>query len=187
MKRLLLVLLAIAAAGCSGPDGDVVHIQFAEASGVTRDTPVRTRGVLIGRVADVALNERKGTADVELTLFSKYKNYRDKVCRIGTNSLVTGDAVLDFIRATEDVLIARGYDRNKDQTIDEAERKVAHQKLGNGDYMKDGIVQGGSQLTVAKLAEQVAELRADVAELKGRMKRLVDAPDGDGHGGRPDF
>ena len=49
------------------------------------------------------------------------------------------------------------------------------------------FIGGGSQLTVAKLAEQVVELRADVAELKDRMKRLVDAPDGDGHRGRPDF
>ena len=82
-------------------DDIVVYIEFAEAPGVTRDTPVRKSGVLIGRGVDVTLNEENGTVDVELTLFSKYTIYKDEVCRIGTNSLVTGDAVLEFIKATE--------------------------------------------------------------------------------------
>ena len=154
-------------------DDIVMHIEFDEAPGVTRDTPVRKSGVLIGRVADVMLNEQKGTVDVQLTLFSKYTIYKDEVCRIGTNSLVTGDAVLEVIRATDDVLIVRGYDENDDLKIGEAERKAAHVKYVDGEYMKEGIVQGDPFTSMAKIADRIPDTLASIEKTASDISDLA--------------
>ena len=153
-------------------DDNALCIEFAEAPGVARDTPVRKSGVLIGRVADVTLNEKDGTVIVELTLFSKYTIYRDEVCRIGTNSLVTGDAVLEFVRATDDVLIERKFDVNNDQVIDETERAAAHEKW-KGDYMKDGIVQGDPFTSMAKIADRIPQTLAGIETTAADISRLA--------------
>jgi len=154
-------------------DDIVVHIEFAEAPGVTRDTPVRKSGVLIGRVVDVTLNEEKGTVDVELTLFSKYTIYKDEVCRIGTNSLVTGDAVLEFIKATEDELIARGYDENENQKIDESEQKAAHVRLVSGEHQKDGKVQADPFTSMANIADQIPQTLESIETTAADISRLA--------------
>lgn len=155
-------------------DDIVVTIEFDEAPGVTRDTPARKSGVLIGRVADVTLNEATGTVDVTLTLFSKYKIYKDEVCRIGTNSLVTGDAVLEFVRATDDVLIKRGFDdQPEDGEINAAERKAAHKRYKDLGSMKYGIVQRDPLASMAKIADRIPQTLASIETTASDISRLA--------------
>ncbi|HAA69579.1 MAG TPA: hypothetical protein DCE55_10595 [Planctomycetaceae bacterium] len=154
-------------------DDIVVYIEFAEAPGVTRDTPVRKSGVLIGRVVDVTLNEENGTVDVELTLFSKYTIYKDEVCRIGTNSLVTGDAVLEFIKATEAELIDRGYDKNKNERIDEPEQRAAHVALVSGEHQRDGKVQADPFTSMANIADQIPQTLESIETTAADISRLA--------------
>ena len=80
---------------------DTIYIKFAQAPGVTQDTPIKKSGVLIGRVSDVTLRER----DVLVTakLDSKYTVYDGEICRIGSESLL-GGAMIEFVAYSPDNL-----------------------------------------------------------------------------------
>lgn len=89
---------------------NTLHILFPAAPGVTIDTPVRKSGIEIGRVSEMEL---KDTGEVLLTLKidSRYPLRQNEECRIATGSLVTGDAVLEFVpapKATSKELIPDG-------------------------------------------------------------------------------
>lgn len=89
---------------------NTLHILFPAAPGVTIDTPVRKSGIEIGRVSEMELKE---TGEVLLTLKidSRYPLRYNEECRIATGSLVTGDAVLEFVpapKATSKELIPDG-------------------------------------------------------------------------------
>jgi phospholipid/cholesterol/gamma-HCH transport system substrate-binding protein len=89
---------------------NTLHILFPAAPGVTIDTPVRKSGIEIGRVSAMELKE---TGEVLLTLKidSRFPLRYNEECRIATGSLVTGDAVLEFVpapKATSKELIPDG-------------------------------------------------------------------------------
>jgi phospholipid/cholesterol/gamma-HCH transport system substrate-binding protein len=89
---------------------NTLHILFPAAPGVTIDTPVRKSGIEIGRVSEMEL---KDTGEVLLTLKidSRYPLRYNEECRIATGSLVTGDAMLEFVpapKATSKELIPDG-------------------------------------------------------------------------------
>src|SRR6056297_473822 len=77
-----------------------VQVEFPNAPGVTIDTPVRKSGIQIGRVAALELLEN-GRVLLTLKIDARYRLQTDEVCRISTGSLVTGDAVVEWIQATE--------------------------------------------------------------------------------------
>jgi phospholipid/cholesterol/gamma-HCH transport system substrate-binding protein len=70
-----------------------VHIVFPEAPGVTRDTPVRKSGVLIGRVTEVELLDQGGVR-ITAWIDAGVRLFQNEVCRISSQLL--GDAVLEF-------------------------------------------------------------------------------------------
>ncbi|MCU0959045.1 MAG: MlaD family protein [Pirellulaceae bacterium] len=74
----------------------LLHILFPSAPGVTIDTPVRKSGIEIGRVANLELRDEGGVW-VTMKINSRYPLRFNEICRIGTGSLVTGDAVLEFV------------------------------------------------------------------------------------------
>jgi phospholipid/cholesterol/gamma-HCH transport system substrate-binding protein len=78
-----------------------VRVKFPRAPGVAVDTPVRKSGVTIGRVADVELLSEGG---VVLTIrLDQDKPVRlNEYPRISMGSLVTGDAVVEFVRNETD-------------------------------------------------------------------------------------
>ena len=80
---------------------DTIYIKFAQAPGITQDTPIRKSGVLIGRVSDVTLRER----DVLITakIDRKYQIYDAEICRIANESLL-GDSMLEFVSYSPDNL-----------------------------------------------------------------------------------
>ena len=73
---------------------DTIYIKFAQAPGITQDTPIRKSGVLIGRVSEVTLRER----DVLVTakIDRDYTVYENEACRIGTESLL-GGSMIEFV------------------------------------------------------------------------------------------
>lgn len=77
---------------------DTVQIEFPSAPGVTIDTPVRKSGIQIGRVSDVQLQD-DGNVLLTLKIDAKYRLNKNQICRISTRSVVTGDAVLEWVRA----------------------------------------------------------------------------------------
>ena len=76
-----------------------IYIKFDQAPGVTRDTPVRKAGILVGRVQDVKLVDDDSKVIVAADIDSNRTLYSDESCAV-TNSLLTGDAVLEFVRET---------------------------------------------------------------------------------------
>ncbi len=77
-----------------------VKIRFSSAPGVAKNTPIRKNGVPIGRVHQVQLIDDDVEEGVILTLAidADRRLRMNEKCRIGVGSLVTGDAVLEFVR-----------------------------------------------------------------------------------------
>ncbi len=85
-----------------------VTLRPKSAPNVTRNTPVRKNGILIGRVAKVETAD-KGVI-VKLNIKRDEKIFQDEVAQIGTESFL-GDAVIDILPGSSEVhgpLIAAG-------------------------------------------------------------------------------
>ena len=72
-----------------------VQIRFDYASGVTKATPVRKSGILIGRVADVRLIDEDSKVLVTAEIQRDKIIYQDEVCCITRDLL--GDTALAFV------------------------------------------------------------------------------------------
>ena len=73
-----------------------IEVAYSEAPGVTVDTPVRMSGIQVGRVSDLKLQE-DGTVLVDMKIDQRYKIPTNRICRIGTGSLITGDAIIEWV------------------------------------------------------------------------------------------
>lgn len=72
-----------------------VFMEFPQAPGVVPNTPIRMSGIEIGRVEHVKLNGRGVLLTMKID--EQYTLGKNQTCRIGTGSLVTGDAIVEFI------------------------------------------------------------------------------------------
>jgi len=146
-----------------------IFLRFAQAPGVTVDTPVRKHGVLIGRVQNVELQQEGG---VMLTAWidARYKLRRNEVCRIGTSSFL-GDAVLEF--------------------VPKGEEGASTEFILDGDLLADGFVasdplkvlsnlEGNMQKTIMAIegaADEVTLLARNLNDTlgaeKGQIQRIV--------------
>lgn len=72
-----------------------VYIHISDAPGVTKDTPIRKSGIVIGRVSDVAFAPDGEGVIITAKIDGDRKIPRTDVCRI-TNSLL-GDASVEFV------------------------------------------------------------------------------------------
>ncbi len=160
-----------------------VTIRFEAAPGVASDTPVRKNGVQIGRVKSVQLLDEDGV-DLTLELDSKFKVRARELPRIGSGSIITGDAVVEFIPPSQDSLIER-FDgaggSPRDAVLDENEMLIASTPIKDGDFFRGGRVaadpldalmnmQEGFGTTLAAIetaGNQVTALALDVRKLIG--------------------
>ena len=72
-----------------------IQILFSDASGVTKDTPVRKSGLLIGRVESVQLIDQDSKALVTAKIQDDKVIYQNEDCWVARNSL-SGDTALVF-------------------------------------------------------------------------------------------
>lgn len=160
-----------------------VTIRFQAAPGVESDTPVRKNGVQIGRVKSVQLLDEEGV-DLTLELDDKYKVRARDLPQIGKGSLITGDAVVEFVLPTQESLVAR-FDGTggspRDGMLDENEMLLAATPIKDGDFFRGGRVapdpldallnmqEGfGSTLSAVETAgNQVTALALDIRKLLG--------------------
>jgi phospholipid/cholesterol/gamma-HCH transport system substrate-binding protein len=75
-----------------------INLRFAQAPGVSVNTPVRKHGVLIGRVTSIEL-ERDGVI-ITARIDAGREIYKNEICRIASSSLL-GDAVLEFVPSVD--------------------------------------------------------------------------------------
>lgn len=160
-----------------------VTIRFDAAPGVGPDTPVRKNGVQIGRVKSVQLLDEEGV-DLTLELDSKFKVRARELPQIGKGSLITGDAVVEFVPPSQDSLVERfdgAAGSPRDALLDENEVLLASTPIKDGDFFRGGRVAAdpfdallnmqegfGTTLTAIEMAgNQVTALALDVRKLIG--------------------
>ena len=136
-----------------------LHIHFPEAPGVTVDTPVRKSGVLIGRVSRVQL-EDKGGVWVSMNINRNFALRHNETCRIGTGSLL-GDAVLEFVPAGNDELLAR-FDSNRTGRLEPEEKEMALRVLEDGDSLSYGIVAANPLRVLVNLEQDISTAFASI-------------------------
>ena len=171
-----------------------VTVNFPAAPGVGADTPVRKNGVNVGRVKQVRLlNDEKGV-DLELELDNDFQIKRAELCKVGTGSLITGDAIVEFVPPTRESLITRFDGRDglpKDGQLSQAEESLAKSPLKDGDFMDGGIVAADpfaafvtmqekftpTFVAVEQAGNQVGLLARDLRSLingdQGQLKQIV--------------
>ncbi len=169
-----------------------ITINFERAPGVETDTPVRKNGVQIGRVTSVKLldsndNDPKNPGvNLTMELDSQYKIRASEVARIGTGSLITGDAVVEFVQASEEERLRR-FDGSggspKDGALDANEQAIASSILAQGDYIGDGAGKvapdpleallkmqesfGPTLASIQRASDQVNGLASDIRQVVG--------------------
>ncbi len=161
-----------------------VTIRFDAAPGVASDTPVRKNGVQIGRVKSVQLLEEDEGVNLTLELDSKVKVLARELPRIGTGSIITGDAVVEFVPPTAESLISR-FDgaggSPSDGILDDNENLLSRTPIKDGDFFRGGRVasdpldalmnmQDGFGTTLASIeaaGNQVSALALDIRKLIG--------------------
>ena len=160
-----------------------VTIRFDAAPGVATDTPVRKNGVQIGRVKAIKLLDEKGV-DLTLELDGEYKIRAGELPRIDVGSLITGDAIVEFVPPTQESLLARfdgagGSPANG--MLDENEGLLASTPIKDGDFLSGGSVApdpldalinmqqsfGTTLVAIEQAGNQVTALAQDVRQMLG--------------------
>jgi|694.fasta_scaffold116662_2 phospholipid/cholesterol/gamma-HCH transport system substrate-binding protein len=120
-----------------------ITVNFRSAPKVTIDTPVRKNGVLIGRVSNVVLGPGDAGVNVTMELEKKYEIQKSEMPLITSESLITGDAVIQFVPPSPQSLLDR-FDGTvgtpRDGIMDEPERKAMTDIITEGYYSKGGEV-----------------------------------------------
>lgn len=158
-----------------------ITINFPEAPGVGRDTPVRKNGVQIGRVADVKLLPSDEGVNLVLELDRDVQLLQGETCRIASGSFITGDAVVEFQTPTMSQLLTR-FDGvgggTKDGNLEESERAFASNLMSEGDYLTGGIVAGDPlDLFVSMQGNFVSTLSA-IEQASRRVDSLASSIEG---------
>lgn len=143
-----------------------IFVDTPTAPNVTKNTPVRKNGILIGRVSDVENQDR----NVRLTLKiqSGEAVYENEVCKIGTASFL-GDAVIDFVP---------GIEQDRGQPMSDRaiflEVRVDRNPLDLVDVLMNLETQVKDTLDSFKLAsDTVGEAGASVAKLTNTIQEAV--------------
>ncbi len=171
-----------------------VTVNFPAAPGVAPDTPVRKSGVNIGRVKQVELLADDAGVDLVLELDENMKVRSSELCRIGNGSLITGDAVVEFVPPTPQSLVQRFDGRDgqpPDGQLSEAEKLVAAAYLKDRDYINGGVLAPDPLASLVTMQEkftptliaieqagnQVGALARDIRTLlgggEGQMRQIV--------------
>lgn len=171
-----------------------VTVNFPAAPGVASDTPVRKNGVDIGRVKQVNLLPDDQGVDLILELNSEFQVRQGELCRVGTGSLITGDAVVEFIPPTSESLLGRFDGRDgtaPDAHLSEVEKEAAAAYLKNEDYVKGGQLApdplaslvtmqdrfAPTLVAIEQAGTQVGALATDIRTLlgggEGQMRQIV--------------
>jgi phospholipid/cholesterol/gamma-HCH transport system substrate-binding protein len=148
----------------------IIRANFEDAAGLAPRSPVLYRGVLVGRVKGLQVNERQVVAELEIS-DSDLRLSRPVLARVGTASLLGGDAVVSLL--TTDAVIPSGAPGPRDRGCDNrrlvCERgEVAGIQAPNLDSvtgtMQKLLDQADSQRLVQRLAESTASFTRTARE-----------------------
>lgn len=152
-----------------------VTINFAAAPGVEIDTPVRKSGVRIGRVVGVKLQDGEDGVNLTLELEKRYPIKAGEVARIKNGSLITGDAVIEFLPATRGSLLTRfdGVSGIKDNDLQPDELEMANAFLKDQDFLKGGEVASDPLDSVLSMQENFSTTLASIDKAGNEISMLA--------------
>ncbi len=144
-----------------------VNIKFSRAPKVTVDTPVRKAGVTIGRVSNVVLGADGVVVTLEID--KKYEVKKFEMPTIVSDSLITGDAAIEFLPPTELSLLKRfdgtvGTPRNGH--LDPDEVQASQDTITNGYYTDGGEVAKDPQEALATIGPAFERIEGFIATLQ---------------------
>jgi phospholipid/cholesterol/gamma-HCH transport system substrate-binding protein len=157
-----------------------ITYRFDRAPGVGYDTPVKKNGVQIGRVTKLQLIDERRDPDgptgvnVTMEIEDKHRLFVGEFPQIATGSLITGDAVVEFVRATdEDLLLAFDGQAGtpKNGRLEQEERQFAAKPLIDTDYLTYGKVKGDP-------FQMVLSLENDFRQTLGAVRTAGQSIDG---------
>ena len=129
-----------------------VTVKFPRAPGVSENTPVLKSGVTIGRVSDVQLLDEGGVL-LSLKLEKDKPVRMNEYPRISTGSLVTGDAIVEFV-----------LDENNPNT----------DLLKDGDFLPDGVVVHDPFEVLMSLEGRMADAFTSIEVTATKAGRILD-------------
>lgn len=152
-----------------------VTINFASAPGVEIDTPVRKSGVRIGRVVGVRLQDGDGGVNLTLELEKRYPIKAGEIARIKNGSLITGDAVIEFLPATRTSLVSRfdGVNGIKDGDLQSDELEIANAFLKDQDSLKGGEVASDPLESVLSMQENFSTTLQSIDKAGNEISMLA--------------
>jgi phospholipid/cholesterol/gamma-HCH transport system substrate-binding protein len=144
-----------------------ITARFPSAPGVGFDTPVKKNGVQVGRVKDIRLlNTTPGGVLLTMEIEEQHSLRADEIPVISTGSLITGDAVVEFVPANDQQLIRLFDGRAETDTgapippnnrLDAEETFLANRPLEDGYYVDAGEVKGDPFAVIAGLEGDMRE------------------------------
>lgn len=149
-----------------------LNIEFPAAPGVGRNSPVLKSGVPIGRVTDVDLQDDGGVL-LKLRIQSDYKLRQSETCRIRIGSMVTGDAVLEFVASSRGQLLAN-FDLDQNGQLDKTEVTKAQQLLQDGDYLRTGTVAEDPLQIIINMQQKMGSTFESIENAGAGIKRAAD-------------
>ncbi len=150
-----------------------IYVQPKTAPGVTKNTPIRKNGILIGRVSKV--ESLDNAVKLTLRINSKEKLYENDICKIGTASLL-GDAVIDFLPGVED----RGNQVQDGTMLATKNVKVERnpiEMIEMGIRLEESIEE--TLTSIKKAGDTVASVGQDIKGFTGALKDAFNQEDGD--------
>lgn len=136
-----------------------IHIEFSDAPGVSAGTPVRSRGLLIGRVADVAFSDQGVIVAAEI--HDEVELRRNQRCKIAGS--LFGDRALEFVSFQDELL--------KQEIVQPGETiqgEVSGEPLSVLADMEDDI---------RGMMQSMTQASRDVSAIAQRLNALVDDND----------
>ena len=165
----ILLLVLLGEIPVIGSKQSTIYVEFSQAPGVTVNTPVRTSGILIGRVKEVTLQENRKVL-VSLSVEDQFMPRQNEVCRIASGSLL-GDAILEFVPGDDPAALATVLPENAVIT-----GSVASNPLKVLVNLEDTLTEAiGTLTTAGKEVTQLARNANNVIEAnEGQLGRIVE-------------
>lgn len=169
-------------------DRNRVSFNFPSAPRVTVDTPVRKNGVLIGRVSSISLLPGNDGVIVRMELERKVELRKGEVPKIVSGSIITGDAVIEFVAGTPESNLRR-FDGTQgtppDGILDANEAAAINEIITDTFFSRGGEVAPDPFESLARVEQTLLPLMSTVSITLQRFDKIGESiqeviGDGDG-------
>ena len=167
---VLAILLALFGEGWKSQY--TVFVDARTAPNVTRDTPIRKNGILIGRVYAVE-NQERGVR-LTLKIDADESIYENEICKIGTASFL-GDAVIDVVPGLEPVRGERIADRMMVKNVAVASNPI--DLIDAALNMEKDMT--ATLASIKNAADTVNQTGQEVAQVLSNLQKSVGGTEGD--------